>query len=32
MADFVFQPKPEGDRHLQINISYKWIIESKLLL
>ena len=30
MTGFVFQPKPEGDRHIQINISYKRIIEARL--
>ena len=29
MTSFVFQPKPEGDRHVQIHVSYKRIIQAQ---
>ena len=28
-ANFVFQPKPEGDRHIQVHISHKRITDGK---
>ena len=28
-ANFIFQPKPEGDRHIQVHISYKRITDGK---